>query len=257
MSIGKLVNVSAFVIGLSVASGAVASQAAQVYNKVELLNDKGALAVKTMVHGCKSQLQNEYGVDVRLLSYGRDGRATYALTVVNRGSFPCPRIAGAYGVGEVTLPVYTHIADGSRLVFNNPVFKTQEGVVDSPKKEPVSSPKLTAYNLWLEKVWDLSPRVETRDNVSTDWGYEGPSSRLNAFEEFYVVLASNSTFDIYNYWVENVWNPTGPHSELRDIATTNWGYFGSSTRLNAFEKFHGEFGRLNKTKTSGGIHFPS
>ncbi|WP_020404984.1 hypothetical protein [Hahella ganghwensis] len=46
----------------------------------------------------------------------------------------------------------------------------------------------------------------------------------------------------YNIWLENVWEPTGPHIETRDLRKTDWGYEGSSTRLNAFEDFYNVLG---------------
>ncbi|OZG72267.1 hypothetical protein BTA51_16130 [Hahella sp. CCB-MM4] len=124
--------------------------------------------------------------------------------------------------------------------ISNMTVNSYDAVTEVEPQKAIEVSKFVTYNIWLENVWiPTDPHAETRDLIRTDWGYEGSSTRLRAFEDFYKVLGDK--FSVYEYWLENVWNPTGPHIETQDLIRTKWGYEGSSTKLNAFESFYGKF----------------
>lgn len=119
-------------------------------------------------------------------------------------------------------------------------FSSYDAIVEVESQPGVNLTTLLAYKTWLENVWiPTGPHMETRDLVRTDWGYEGSSTKLRAFERFYEKLSNKLA--TYQNWLANVWLPTGPHMETFDYVRTHWGYAGSSTRLNAFESFYGKF----------------
>ncbi|MDE1465660.1 hypothetical protein [Spartinivicinus poritis] len=115
-----------------------------------------------------------------------------------------------------------------------------DAVTEVEPQPAVDLSKLVTYKVWIENVWNpTAPHIETRDLVKTDWGYEGSSTKLRAFEKFYKALPNKLA--AYGNWLENVWIPTGPHIETFDYRVTDWGYRGSSSRLNAFESFYSKF----------------
>ncbi len=142
------------------------------------------------------------------------------------------------------------------------------------EKKP-GSKKLDAFQQWEQNVWvPTGPHMESRDFISTKWGYEGSSTKLKAFNQFFkanngnmpdkpvniqtqidaqgvdstagvqqvLELTNSETLELYNNWLSEVWFPTGPHMETRDLRSTEWGYTGSGTRLGAFHHYAAQQG---------------
>lgn len=136
MNIRKLKCVSAFVLGLSVVSGAISSERAALYDKVEIVDSYGYSAIKTKVDGCRDTLQQDFRLNVNRLdswfsgAFG-EGGPVYTVEVVDNSGLDCGRGGFAIGVGEVVIPVLKPLADDARLIVINPISKAPAGKIPS------------------------------------------------------------------------------------------------------------------------------
>lgn len=129
---------------------------------------------------------------------------------------------------------------------------------------------------------DAYPDVQSKDLVMTEWGYEGSGSALTAFYNYvldthpeghapnplgdqspvqsttlgnYTQLSNGTDESSYfnEYLVDKLStfreSPDYPQVESKDLVTTEWGYSGSSTALNAFYNYmldnYGNIGMTN------------
>ncbi len=131
--------------------------------------------------------------------------------------------------------------------------------VDIDRTEKTTSKKYIAYQQWEQNVWNpTGPHPETSNTVNTQWGYKGSSQKLKAFKQYYRAnngkilvtpleadgkvnadagISSAEELKRYEQWEHNVWQPTGPHSETKDMVQTQWGYRGSGSRLREYQLY--------------------